>query len=316
MEYLIQFRVDAPDVYYDQPINFELDEIILTLFLFDLSLISTGKKLHLVISAESKEEAYNNAWNKLGDFNNRLMFLTGQQIIISHLEFIIENQAGHKERNIFFRDIEIPGKQEIFIGRINDYKEFFKEEIDACDRTAIGHYNEALRSESPREQFRALYIALEALVGSENAEAICDECGDKLICPKCKKTKRYPRVTAKRIDDFIKNTYDDDIVGNKLAGSELTRLRASLSHAQNIKMPKGFSNLIDVIDSLDFLIAPHIAKKYRIYSIGTSITKYGSFESVDYFKYRTTHVQERFALDIPPLNELKTRTPGTRWIIN
>lgn len=317
MEYLIQFRVNAPDVYYEQPVEFDLNGVKLLLYLQDLDLISFGKKLHVIISAESKEEAYNNAWNRLGDFNNRLIFLVGQPIIISHWEFIIENQAGREQRSVVFRDIDLPGEQELFIDQIHAHREFFDTDIADCDRAAIGYYNEALRSESRKEQFRALYLSLEALVGHENAEVICDGCGEKLICPKCNNTKKYARVTKKRIDDFLIKTNDDDIMmGRKLTGSELVKLRAFLSHAQNKKLPISLTDLNDNIDSLAFIITRHIENKYNIPSFGRSIIKYGSVAIVDYYKYHTKQIHEKFALDIPPIDELKSHTPGTRWIIN
>lgn len=317
MEYLIQFRVNAPEVYYEQPVNFDLKGIFLTLFLYDLDKISNGKKLHVIVSAKSKEEAYGKAWKELGDFNNRLIFFFGKPIIISHWEFIIESQAGFEQRSIVFRDIELPGKEELFIDRLLSHRDFFSTNIADCDKAAIGYYNEALRSESPTEQFRCLYLSLEALVGHENAEVACDGCGEKLKCPKCKNTKKYPRVTKKRIDDYLIKTNEDDImIGRKLAGSELVKLRAFLSHAQNKKLPISLSDLNDNIDSLSFIITKQIENKYNIPSYGRSMIKYGSVAIVDYYKYHTLQIQNKFALDIPPLDELKNHKKGTRWVKN
>jgi hypothetical protein len=316
VEYLIQFRIDAPVVHYKHPVEFNFDNIKFNLYLYDLNLISAGKKLHVIIDADSREEAYNNAWKRLGDFNNRLMFLVGQAIVIGHLEFIMENQAGREVRNIFFRDIEFPGKQELFVDRIDEHKGFFKAKLEAGDKAAIGYYNEALRSELPQEKFRALYFALEALVGYENTDVTCDGCGEKLICPKCNKTKRYPRVSKKRIDEFlIKENDDDVIIGRKLTGNELVKLRAFLSHAQDKKLPISSSELNENIDSLSFILTRHIENKYNIPSLGRSMIKYGSVASVDYYQYRTTKIQEEFALDIPPLREITNHTQGTRWIM-
>jgi hypothetical protein len=315
MEYLIQYRINAPDVYYEKPVEFDFDGIKLIMYLKILNLISNGKKLHVIIDAESKEEAYNKAWAKLGDFNNRLIFLLGQPIIISHMEFIIENQARQKERKIFFRDIEMPGKQELFIGKIQAHLAFFQTDLDPEDKAAIGYYNEALRSKSPREQFRTLYLSLESLVGNEEAEVTCDICGNKLICPQCNKTKRYQRVPKKRIDDFLNKAGDKEfMLGKELSGSKLAKLRASFSHAQNKKLDISLSELNENIDSLSFLITRYIENKYGIPSFGRPIIEHGSAESVDYYRYRTNQVDEKFALDIPPLDDLKRRSANSRWI--
>jgi len=323
MEYLIQFLVNAPDVYYDKPVEFDFDGLKITLHLYDLNMISSSKKLHVIIAAENKEEAYNNAWRKLGNFNNRLIFLTGERISVSHMEFIIEQQANSEIRDILFRDIQLPGIDELSIPRIQHCIEFFNLDMSDSDSASIRYYNEAIRSDSPNEQFRALFLSLEALVGSENAAVICDKCGEILRCPECKGTKEYPRVTKNRIAAFLREANFDDILpSNYLSADNLVKLRATLSHAHTAKSFKSLNkllsphrNLLDINHHLSLLIRWHLEKKHNIQWPGGSVIKYGSVATID-GKYRTKQFEQKFALDIPALDELKNHTPGTRWIIN
>jgi hypothetical protein len=111
--------------------------------------------------------------------------------------------------------------------------------------------------------------------------------------------------------------YDDDFVAHKLTGSELTQLRGALSHAQSKKPSITLYDLNEKSDSLSFVITKYLGNKYNIPLLfGRPIVKKISAESVDYYQYRTKLIQEKFARDIPPLDELKNRTRGTRWIIN
>ena len=314
MDYLFQFIINAPDVTHEKVIEMDFRNLKLKLFLHDINLISKGKKLHLIINASKKEEAYNLAWRDLGDFNNRLIFLVDEDIVISHMEFIMEDQSGESIRKILFRDINLPGMHSLNIHRFNHYSGFFQTNLAGEDFDAIRYFNDALRSDSLTEKFRSLYLSLESLVGNEQVEVTCDKCEEKLICPKCKSPKIYPRVTKKRIDSFLQSqeiyTFE---VPNRLNADILVKLRAALSHARHGRWPKSAPDLTDTVHHLSLFLRWYLEKKYEIDWPGSSVIKYGSVATIER-EYRTDFPQDKFALDIPPVDELKNHREDSRWI--
>ncbi len=317
MEFLLQFQVKADEVYYNDPIEFKLKDMELTLYFDDnVNWISKGKKAHIVVNAANREEAYKSISARMKDFNNRLIFLTGENIIISHLEFIIHDQTGEDVRDIFFRDLKMPGIHELNMDRIYAHKKFLYKVIPDDQVLAIRFFNQAVLAESAQEKFRCLFLALEALVGTEIIEAGCDShgCGGILICSKCSKTKKYPRVTTKRLQNFIDSTgFSKKFEAGKLTASKLVVLRGKLSHASTGKKKIKPVDIDGINHSLSLLIRWYLEEKYDIWP-GGSVVKYGRVAGIEK-QFKTKVKTARFALDIPPISELFEHTQDTRWFL-
>jgi len=317
MEYLLQFQVKADEVYYNGPIKFKLKDMDLILYLNDnTNWISKGKKAHIVVSASSKEDAYNSVWAKMIDFNNRLIFLTGEYIIITHLEFLIYDQTGESKRNVFFRDIKLPGKHELAYHRIIQHFDFFTNKINKTHKKAIQYFNQAILTDLANDQYKSLFLALESLAGEEQVEAHCDDskCKGLLICSKCQKTKKYPKVTIKRLQDFIdKSNYSNKFGATIFTAKELSDRRSKLSHVARKTKKKRKFETSDYNHHLSLLIRWFLEEKYGIWP-GSSVVKSGVVAG-DERKFKTNDPAQKFALDIPPLQELKNYNKNTRWII-
>ncbi len=321
MEYLFQFQIKADDIYYKKPLDFKLDGVGITLYLDDENnWISKGKKAHITVSATNKNEAYALIWNKLGDFNNRLIFITGEAIVISHLEFFIFDQTGQETRDIFFRDIKLPGIHKLDYFRLNNNNEFFNLKLSDVHKSAIRFFNQAVLSNSDHEIFKSLYRAIEQLAGSKLVEAKCDkqDCGGVLICPNCKSTKQYPRVTTSHLQQFLDSTNHTKKFGvRNLSAKNLAKIRGKLSHIDFKSSKKNkfaINEINDVNHDLSLLIRWYIEEQYEISWPGSSVNKSGTVAAIDK-QFITEHPNQKFALDIPPLEDFSNNRQNTRWII-
>jgi hypothetical protein len=320
MDFLFQFQVKADDVYYKEPLDFDLNGVTLTLYLDgEINWISKGKKAHFTVAAEDKNKAYVLIWNKMRQFNNRLIFLTGESILITYLEFIIFDQAREEIRDIFFRNIEFTGLHELDYYRIDLHRDFFGLILPDVHKLTISYFNQAILADSDYEKFKALFLALEQLTGSELVEAKCDSqnCDGILICPKCNKTKKYPRTTTKSLQEFIdKTNYSKKFAARNLDAKELAKIRAKLSHPVSTgknKYALAINDLHEINSSLSLLIRWYLEEQYGIWP-GDSVVEYGVEASIEK-RFKTEYPLEKFALDIPPLEDFKNNRRNTRWII-
>jgi hypothetical protein len=307
MEYLIQFQIVAKDLAHLEPIRIILNDIEVILYLHDKDLISKGKKSHFVLLENNKNEAYRKALINLDDLNRRLIFLFNERILFGHMEFIIENQIGNDVRNIFLRDLHLgDGHHYLNTNLIDFHMDFFNTRIDKSDIFAIGKYNEALQSDLPTEQFRALFLALERLSGCNTFEKRCGKCGALL----------NPRATNEQLDIFLQKANKNDIfLGREIPKArDFRRLRGRLSHVVDKTDSLTLAEINEKIRILSGLIRSHLEEKYKIMFTGGAIG--GPLEyCYDYdAEFRTECPKEKFALDFPSLAELKNRTVNSRWL--
>ncbi len=318
MEFLFQFQVDAKEVYYNKPIRFKLEKIELILYLNEsMKCISKGKKVHIRVSGTDKNDAYQKIQREIWDFNNRLIFLTGEEILIMHLEFILLDQTGQEIRDIFFRDLHMPGLHELDITRVNHYKSFLSQPPPKSYIPAIRKFNQAILSSLPSDQYKSLYLVLEELVGSEIVEAKCDrqDCSGLLICSECGNIKEYPRVSISRIQEFIDNSYYSKNLGMRpLTAKKLNAIRSKLSHLSSGKINQKSLDYNDLNNKLSLLVRLELEKKFNMFWPGHSVAKYGSVADIDR-QFKTLNKNTKFALDIPSIDELEGNTNNTRWVI-
>ncbi|HBC47091.1 MAG TPA: hypothetical protein DEO84_12265 [candidate division Zixibacteria bacterium] len=318
MEYLFQFQVDADDVKYDVPLIFHYKNIEIALYLYEKKWISSGKKIHFTVMAETWKDALKIIWDNRTEFNHRLMFLTNEAIIMGfYPEFIMENQFGKKIRNIHFWDLHLKTEHYFnpsYIGITDDrfgqvVDDFLSQDIKESDFLAMGFYNEALQSNLPTEQLRTLYLALEELIGGDASSKRCPECGARL----------NPRASNQQIDDFFSQQIEDSAIFGTCdypKAAELRQLRGKLSHPPNKRGIVNNRDLTENIKVLSRLIRCHLETKYGLDYTAYAVAKpWGTLMDFN-AKFNTEKKEERFALDIPPLQEYIDRVTSSRWILN
>ena len=280
----------------------------ITLYLYNKSLISNGKKAHFILESANWEEAIKTIWNCRTEFNHRLIFLMNEPIVIGlYPEFIIENQSGKKIRDIRFWDLRLSNEHYLDTTYLGNAEELFNEDIEESDFLAMGFYNEALQSNLPTEQLRTLYLALEEIIGNSPLTAKCDKCGAILNA----------HAANEQIDNFFAQQENDRSIfgaNNYPKASELRRLRAKLSHPPNKRGIINSRNLEESIQVLSRLIRCHLEKRfgldYTSYAISKPIGTLMNFHE----QYITQTPKEKFALDIPPIAKLINHQQESRWV--
>jgi len=275
MRYLFQHRVTSDRFSCDSPLQLNIEGAIFKLFLKNIKILTDSKKLHIIAEGDNADQAYQNIFQNLADFQNRLIFFTGKKILINELELVLLSQANHEIRDVFIQGVDLNdfAVDAYYFDGIESFLNNNK--FTDVEALAINHYILALINDTYPDKFRNLYLVIEDLLKKDKKKAGCDKCGANLICPNGHGTKTYPTILKKDIIRFIDKINNKETSKfPKLSGESVFKMRQKLFHSQQKKGGIDKAELEEMIHSLSLCILEYFEDKFYVHTMGGSAIEY------------------------------------------
>lgn len=313
MKFLFQHSIIS-DLEYAKEISYRYSSIEIRLLFFQADIFSKGKKLQLIIDAETKEQAYSILPEYFHSTYDKIIIFTGENVdIFPFPEIILIDETTKAKRTLFF---DIVSQQVPFtfntmnLRRFIDFIQYpFQDDISS----SIYFLRRAHEAVHPEDKYFNTFRALESLCKKTKENRKCHIHNSELICPQGNHAVEFEHLTKKIIDDVLLKI-DQDKYFN-LNSDILLKYRHQCAHRTKkiSKKAASITELQDAAQNLYSCISHYIVDKY-FWMNGkpdmpflAPMIKYGRHTAMIETYFTTKNIDKDFALDVPSINLLRTK---------